>query len=141
MKTTCVGLILAALLAAGFAPQSGVRFVDTTTKAGIHFQHNSGATGKRYLPETLGAGVAAVDIDGDGWADILFVNGKDFVPRGRRTTLALYRNNHDGTFTDITRGSGLDVEMYGFGVAIADYDNDGRLRHLHHGTRRRPLIP
>jgi hypothetical protein len=126
MKTTCVGLILAALLAAGFAPQSGVRFVDTTTKAGIHFQHNSGATGKRYLPETLGAGVAAVDIDGDGWADILFVNGKDFVSRGRRTTLALYRNNHDGTFTDITRGSGLDVEMYGFGVAIADYDNDGR---------------
>ena len=95
-------------------------------KPGIHFQHNTGATGKRYLPETLGSGVAFVDLDGDGWADILFINGKDFAPRGRRTTLALYHNNRNGTFTDITRGSGLDIEMYGFGVAVADYDNDGR---------------
>jgi len=110
-----------------FAPEPCVRFVDTTAKAGIHFQHNTGATGKRYLPETLGSGVAFVDLDGDGWADILFINGKDFVPRGHRTTtLALYHNNRNGTFTDITRGSGLDVEMYGFGIAVADYDNDGR---------------
>jgi hypothetical protein len=107
------------------APQSGVRFVDVTAKAGIHFSHNSGATGKRYLPETLGAGCAFIDVDGDGWADILFINGKDFTPRGRKSIPALYHNNHDGTFTDVTRGSGLDIEVYGMGVAVADYDNDG----------------
>src|SRR6202789_2555211 len=130
MKTLIVGSALAALFIAAatsaFVPDSGLRFVDTTAKAGIHFQHNTGATGKRYLPETLGSGVAFVDLDGDGWADILFINGKDFTPHGRRTTAALYRNNHNGTFTDITRGSGLDVEMYGIGVAVADFDNDGR---------------
>ncbi len=131
MKIFMVGSALVGLLVAsatnGFAPESGVRFVNITSKAGIHFLHNTGATGKRYLPETLGSGVAFLDLDGDGWADILFVNGKDFTPRGRRTTMALYRNNHDGTFTDVTRGSGLDVEMYGLGVAAADYDNDGRV--------------
>jgi hypothetical protein len=120
-----IALLIAGAISAN-GPDMGVRFVDTTAKAGIHFQHNTGATGKRYLPETLGSGVAFVDLDGDGWADILFVNGKDFTPRGRRTTAALYRNNHNGTFTDVTRGSGLDIEMYGFGVAVADYDNDGR---------------
>ena len=127
-------LVSAALFAAGSclwfgraadAPQTGVRFIDTTQKAGLHFAHNSGATGKRYLPETLGAGCAFIDIDNDGWADIILINGKDFAPRGRRSLPALYHNNHDGTFTDVTRGSGLDVEMYGMGVAVADYDNDG----------------
>ena len=125
MKIFLVGSLLAVLLMA-FGPDSSVRFVDTTAKAGIHFQHNTGATGKRYLPETLGSGVAFVDLDGDGWADILFVNGKDFTPRGRRSTLALYHNNRNGTFSDVTRGSGLDIEVYGFGVAVADYDNDGK---------------
>ena len=103
----------------------GVRFVDSTQKAGIHFTHHSGGTGKKYLPETLGAGCAFVDLDGDGWPDIVLINGKDFAPGGHKYLPALYRNNHDGTFTDITRGSGLDVEMYGMGVAAADYDNDG----------------
>ncbi len=88
--------------------------------------HNAGKAGKKYLPETLGSGAAFFDADGDGWIDILLVNGKDWTPRGRHTTAALYRNNHNGTFTDITQGSGLDVEMYGIGVAVADYDNDGR---------------
>ena len=74
----------------------------------------------------MGSGCAFFDADGDGWLDILLINGKDWTPRGRRTTAALYRNNHNGTFTDITRGSGLDVEIYGMGVAIGDYDNDGR---------------
>ena len=106
-------------------PATSVRFVDVTAKAGIHFSHNSGATGKRYLPETLGAGCAFIDIDNDGWADVILINGKDFVPRGRKSVLALYRNNRNGTFTDLTAGSGLDVEMYGMGVAVADYDNDG----------------
>jgi hypothetical protein len=112
---------------AGQAPKmSPVVFTDVTAKAGIHFIHNAGRTGKKYLPETLGAGCAFFDADGDGWQDILLINGKDFTPTGRRSRAALYRNNHNGTFTDITAGSGLDVEMYGMGVAIGDYDNDGR---------------
>jgi hypothetical protein len=102
-----------------------LRFTDLTAAAGIHFTHNSGATGKRYLPETMGAGCAFTDIDGDGWADILLINGKDFAPRGRKSTPALYHNNQNGTFSDITSGSGLDIEIYGMGVAVADYDNDG----------------
>ncbi len=102
-------------------------FTDVTAQAGIHFVHNAGRTGKKYLPETLGAGCAFFDADGDGWPDILLINGRDFTPRpGHKSLPALYRNNRDGTFTDITAGSGLDVEMYGMGVAIGDYDNDGR---------------
>jgi hypothetical protein len=112
---------------AGQAPKTPpVVFTDVTAKAGIHFIHNAGRTGKKYLPETLGAGCAFFDADGDGWQDILLINGKDFTPTGRRSRAALYRNNHNGTFTDITAGSGLDVEIYGMGVAIGDYDNDGR---------------
>ncbi len=74
----------------------------------------------------MGSAALFFDADGDGWLDVLLVNGKDWTPRGHRTTAALYRNNHDGTFTDVTRGSGLDIEIYGMGVAIGDYDNDGR---------------
>lgn len=116
--------ILAVLGAA--PPTAGPMFTDVTAQAGIHFTHNSGRAGKKYLPETLGAGCAFFDADGDGWQDILLINSKDWTPRGRKSLPALYRNNHNGTFTDITAGSGLDVEMYGLGVAIADYDNDGR---------------
>ena len=118
------GVLLAAVLTQATPPS--IAFTDVTSKSGIHFVHNGGRSGKKYLPETLGAGCAFFDADGDGWPDILFVNGKDFIPRGRRTTAALYRNNHDGTFSDITRGSGLDIEIYGLGVAVGDYDNDGR---------------
>jgi len=103
-----------------------VVFTDVTAQAGIHFMHNAGRSGQKYLPETMGAGVAFFDADGDGWPDILFINGKDFAPHGHRTTAALYRNNRNGTFTDVTAGSGLDIEIYGIGVAIGDYDNDGR---------------
>jgi uncharacterized protein YndB with AHSA1/START domain len=109
-----------------FASPAGPVFTDVTAQAGIHFTHNSGRAGKKYLPETLGSGCAFFDADGDGWPDILLVNGKDWAPGKRKSLAALYRNNHNGTFTDITAGSGLDVEMYGMGVAIADYDNDGR---------------
>jgi hypothetical protein len=105
---------------------AAVRFTDVTAASGIKFTHNAGRTGKRWLPETMGAGCAWIDVDGDGWLDILLVNGKDLIPKGRRTTAALYRNNGNGTFTDITKGSGLDVELYGFGVAVGDYDNDSR---------------
>jgi hypothetical protein len=110
-------------LPAAVEPQ---HFTDVTAAAGIRFVHNAGRAGRKWLPETMGSGCAFFDADGDGWLDILLVNGKDWTPRGRRTTAALYRNNHDGTFTDITRGSGLDIEIYGLGVAIGDYDNDGR---------------
>jgi enediyne biosynthesis protein E4 len=121
------GAILAALAVTATTPsQNKVQFTDVTTQAGIKFVHNAGKSGKKYLPETLGSGAAFFDADGDGWIDILLVNGKDWTPRGRRSTAALYRNNHNGTFTDITQGSGLDVEIYGIGVAVADYDNDGR---------------
>ncbi len=120
-----VAVVLAAAAAAA-VPPSPVRFTDITAEAGIKFVHNSGKTGKKYLPETLGSGCAFIDADGDGWADILLINGKDWTPRGRKTLLALYRNNRNGTFTNITAGSGLDVEMYGMGVAVGDYDNDGR---------------
>jgi enediyne biosynthesis protein E4 len=120
-------VVLAALAVAVTLPLANkVQFTDVTAQAGIKFVHNAGKFGKKYLPETLGSGAAFFDADGDGWIDILFVNGKDWTPHGRHTTAALYRNNHDGTFTDITPGSGLDVEMYGIGVAVADYDNDGR---------------
>ncbi len=103
-----------------------VRFTDVTAQSGVKFVHNAGKTGKKYLPETMGSGVALFDADGDGWLDILFVNSKDWTPRGRRSTARLYRNNHNGTFTDSTQGSGLDVEMYGIGVSVGDFDNDGR---------------
>ena len=119
------GFVLAALAAAASAPPS-ITFTDVTTQAGIHFVHNAGRAGKRYLPETLGAGCAFLDFDGDGWPDILLVNGKDWTPRGRKSLPALYHNNRNRTFTDVTAGSGLDIEMYGMGVAVADYDNDGR---------------
>src|SRR5947209_15955362 len=108
------------------APPSAVQFTDVTSQSGIHFTHNAGKSGKKYLPETMGSGCAFFDADGDGWLDILLINGKDWIPRGRKSTAALYRNNHNGTFTDITAGSGLDIAIYGLGVAIADYDNDGR---------------
>lgn len=107
------------------AAANSVQFVDCTRAAGINFVHHTGATGKKYLPETLGSGCAFVDLDGDGWPDVLLLNGADFTPHGQRTTSALYLNNHNGTFRDATHGSGLDIPMYAMGVAVADYDNDG----------------
>lgn len=105
---------------------SRVRFVDITRAAGIHFIHNNGAFGKKYLPETLGPGVAFIDYDNDGWQDIFIVNGTRWPGHpGRVTTPVLYHNNHDGTFTDVTKKAGLAVPMYGMGVAVGDYDNDG----------------
>jgi len=108
------------------AAPGGVTFTDVTASAGIRFTHNSGRAGKKYLPETLGAGGAFFDADGDGWPDLFLVNGRNWAPGGKRTISALYRNNGKGGFTDVTMGSGLDVEMYGMGVAAGDYDNDGR---------------
>ena len=105
----------------------GITFTDVTTAAGIKFRHNSGRAGKKWLPETLGSGAAFFDFDGDGWLDIFLVNGKDWVSKpGRRSLSALYRNTGKGGFVNVTAASGLDVEMYGMGIAAGDYDNDGR---------------
>jgi hypothetical protein len=104
----------------------GFRLTDISRAAGIDFTHNSGAFGAKYLPETMGPGCAFLDYDGDGWLDILIANGCDWPGhKRRRTTLHLYRNNRDGTFTDVTDAAGLSVEMYAMGVAVGDYDNDG----------------
>ena len=133
--------ILAAALFMVQAASNNRTFTDVTTAAGLRFKHNSGAVGKKYLPETMGSGCAFLDVDNDGWQDVLFVQSTNWPDSGARGSgargsgargsgaspsyPALYRNNGNGTFTDITRAAGLAVEMYGLGVAAADYDNDG----------------
>jgi hypothetical protein len=108
------------------AERFSIQLVDVTRPAGISFEHNSGAFGKKYLPETLGSGCAFLDYDNDGWLDVLLVNGKDWPGHERRsTTMRLYRNDRKQAFTDVTRQAGLEIEMYGIGVAVGDYDNDG----------------
>lgn len=103
-----------------------IQFSDVTAQAGIRFKHNSGAYGKHYLPETVGAGCAFLDYDNDGWQDILLVNSTNWPDhKGAKSFPALYHNNKNGSFTDVTKEAGLAVEMYGLGCAAADYDNDG----------------
>jgi hypothetical protein len=107
-------------------PSGPIEFVDVTAQAGIHFKHNSGAFGKKYLPETMGSGVCFIDYDNDGWQDIFFVNSMDWPEhKTGKSFPALYHNNRDGTFTDVTRQAGLAIESYGLGCAVGDYDNDG----------------
>ena len=107
-----------------------VKFADITESSGIAFKHFNGATGEKLLPETMGAGCAIFDADGDGAQDILFINGTDWAWTEKKTepapTMTLYKNDGAGHFTDITAGSGLDVAMYGAGAAPGDFDNDGR---------------
>jgi hypothetical protein len=109
-----------------------VAFVDVTDRAGIRFVHDNGGFGRKWMPETTGAGCAFLDYDGDGWQDLLFVNSGRFPVKdpGREASasnsrIALYRNNRDGTFEDVTERAGLRVEHYGQGVCVGDYDNDG----------------
>jgi hypothetical protein len=107
-------------------PSGPVGFTDVTAQAGIHFKHHSGAFGKKYLPETMGSGACFLDYDNDGWQDILLVNSMDWPERKSvKSYPALYHNNQDGTFTDVTRQAGLAIETYGMGCAIGDFDNDG----------------
>src|SRR2546428_10083633 len=124
------------------AANNSRRFVDITTKSGIRFLHNTGAFGKRFLPETMGSGCAFFDYDNDGNPDILLVQGKDFSShKTRRTTLKLYRNNGNGTFTDVTVKAGLDVEIYGMGVAEGGYEKHGWDGHYVNGLgESRPFI-
>jgi len=108
--------------------RTNVTFTDVTDAAGIRFTHHSGAFGRKYLPETMGAGLAFLDTDGDGRQDLFLVNGADWPSHRRKVSLpALYRNRGDGTFEEVTARSGLAVETYGIGVAAADYDNDGHV--------------
>src|SRR5262245_34086983 len=101
---------------------SGIQFTDVTAAAGVKFRHTSGAFGKKYLPETMGSGVAFLDADGDGWQDLLFAQSTSWPGKtGTRSHPTLYRNNHDGTVS----AASLPVEMYGLGVAAADYDDHG----------------
>ena len=126
MTRTLLSLGLGCGLAVAVSADAQVVFTDVTDAAGIRFQHNSGAFGEKYLPETLGAGGLWLDVDGDGWQDIVLVNSTNWPDRGGPGThAAVYRNAGDGTFTDITRGSGLDTPLYGIGGAAADFDNDG----------------
>lgn len=103
-------------------------FRDVTTRAGIDFVHHGGHSGEKLLPETMGAGAAFFDLDGDGDADLLLVNGSVWPGEawtGERPRMALYRNDGEGQFQDVTKAYGLDVEHYGCGVAVADADGDG----------------
>jgi len=120
-------LMAAAVLLAGCVPAfSQIQFRDITAQAGLRFKHNNAAFGKKYLPETMGPGCAFIDYDGDGYADILLVNGEDWPAHKRsESTLKLYHNNHEGTFTDVTASAGLAISLFGLGVAVGDYDNDG----------------
>jgi hypothetical protein len=128
-----LAVALAALLPLGLllpttaeSQAPGLQFADGTAAARLAFRHNSGAYGKKFLPETMGSGCAFLDFDNDGWLDAFFANGTRWPGRpGGPTYSALLRNNRDGTFTDVTRAAGLAIEMFAIGVTAADYDNDG----------------
>jgi hypothetical protein len=106
---------------------ASIRFTDVTKEAGIDFTHVNAAYGRKLMPETVGSGCAFADFDGDGNLDLIIVNGTNWpghdTPSG---TCRLYRGDGKGHFTDVTVGSGLDKPLYGMGVAVADYDGDGK---------------
>jgi hypothetical protein len=103
-------------------PNRPVPFVDVTARAGITFVHTSGSSPEKYMVETFGSGVAWIDYDNDGFPDLYFINGAPGAPN------ALYHNNKDGTFTDVTKRAGLagnlGAGVFKTGVAVGDYDND-----------------
>jgi hypothetical protein len=109
-------------------PPPVIHFTDITQQSGIHFVHTNGATGERLLPETMGGGCAFFDYDNDGSPDLLLINSRSWNQTSAgdaKPTMALYHNGGKGHFTDATVGSGLDVSLYGMGVAVGDFDNDG----------------
>lgn len=129
-----IAAALAALLAgvslarpAAQAP-APLTFTDVTARTGIRFTHESGAFGQKYLPETMGAGVVVFDYNTDGYQDLFFINSKSWPGRpDSRALPAFYKNNGNGTFSDLTREVGLAVPMYGMGGAAGDFDNDGQV--------------
>lgn len=120
-------IFFAVLVSLCIAAAADVKFTDVTDAAGIEFRHFTGATGERYMPETMGAGCAFLDYDADGYLDILLANGTRLIPTGPLDTPKLYRNAGNGQFVDITEAAGLNVPMYGMGITAADYDNDADL--------------
>ena len=100
-------------------------FSDITAAAGIHFTHFKGNDGVSINLEEFGPGVCVSDYDKDGWQDIYFVNGRDRYNRGISVKNALYRNNGNGTFTDVTDSAGVPGTNFGLGCVWGDYDNDG----------------
>ena len=102
-----------------------IEFTNSTLAAGIKFIHFKGNSGISINREEFGPGVCVADFDGDGWPDIYFVNGRDLYNRGIYVRNALYRNNGDGTFTDVTEKAGVPGTGYGLGCVWGDYDNDG----------------
>jgi len=127
--SSAAAIIICCAILSGARTGSSVQFTDVTTAAGIKFRHNTGRSGKKYLPETLGSGCAFIDYNNDNYPDILLLNGKSWIPGSHAVRPpsypALYRNNKNGTFTDVTAAAGLAGEMHGMGVAAGDYDNDG----------------
>jgi hypothetical protein len=128
--------LLTAILAASLAAPSlkppaktpqGFLFTDVTAKSGINFHLTCGGTEKRFIMESMCGGIAVLDYDNDGWMDIFLVNGSTLEDyrAGKCHPSQLYRNNHDGTFTDVSAKAGLAACNWGFGVAVGDYDNDG----------------
>ena len=128
--TLAAAITLLAAAAAFVAAQdepapSTVQFTDATAAAGIEFRHDKGAKGVATILEEAGPGVCVADFDGDGWTDIYFVNGRDLYGRGIVDRNALYHNNGDGTFSDVTAKAGVPGTGYGLGCVWGDYDNDG----------------
>src|SRR5262249_17535945 len=111
----------------GPAPWPAVRFVDVTERSGIRFTHTSGATSRKLLPATMGAGVAGMDFDPDGRPHPLSATSRPGPGRGQGPppTIALYRNKGAGTFEDVTKAMHLDVPLYGMGATVGDSDNGG----------------
>ena len=120
-------LLLSIVASLGAQATPGFTLVDVTASSGIHFTHNNGAFGRKYLPETLGSGAAFLDYDNDGRQDVLLVNGTSWPGQSAPapTPSRLYRNEGHGRFADVTRAAGLEIDLYGMGAAVADFDNDG----------------
>jgi hypothetical protein len=123
-----IGLAVSPILRSTSQPRGPVTFVDVARSAGITFQHDNAASTEKYLIETMGSGCGWIDYDQNGLLDLYLVNGaatRVYSPK-RPLSSALYRNNGDGTFIDVTGKAGVGAEgLFGMGVAVGDYDNDG----------------
>jgi hypothetical protein len=119
------GFLVAALAGAGGEDNSTPRFDDIAKQAGIQFVHLKGNKGVATIMDEAGPGVCVFDYDGDGWPDIYFVSARDLYGRGLKARNALYHNNGDGTFTDVTDKAGVPGTGYGLGCTVGDYNNDG----------------
>ena len=124
--TVLFGIRLVAFVSAAQQEHS-VQFTNIAAEAKINFKHENGATPQKYMPETMAGGSIILDYNNDGWPDIFFVNGGSFADKQKAAAARhrLYRNNKDGTFTDVTAQTGIGVSGFGMGACSADYDNDG----------------